>query len=353
MTIQPSKQVVLSGMRPTGDLHIGHFEGVLRNWVELQETHECFYFVADWHALTTELDTKKIEQYSIDMVADWIAFGVDPEESTLFVQSYVPQHAELNLALERLVNIGVVERLPTFRGYLEHLTAERKIRDSQGQLLEGDQRLDAVAKAEVSLGFLAYPVLQAADILLYNATHVPVGEDQLPHIELTKEIARRFNRTYEEVFVIPEALLGEAKRIRGTDGRKMSKSYNNDIGPRFTEEQIMQQVKKTITTRPTRTDKGNPFECPVYDLHHIYNVENEVAIQQSCLNAHIGCYDCKMELPPKISFAYEEYRDHRATITDDFVKDVLCEGNKKAKQVAHKTMEKVRSSMHMHYLKEI
>lgn len=351
MELTKSSGVVLSGMRPTGELHIGHFEGVLRNWVQLQETHDCFYFVADWHALTTELDTKKIERYTLDMVADWIAFGVDPERSTLFVQSYLPEHAELNLALERLVNIGVVERLPTFRGYLEHLAGERKIRNKEGTELDGDKRLDAIAKAEVSLGFLAYPVLQAADILLYNATHVPVGEDQLPHIELTRDLAQRFNRTYGEVFVIPEALLSEAKRIRGTDGRKMSKSYENDIIPGYDQRKITERVRQTVTARPRLTDLGDPFECSVYDLHRIFNQEGELRINSGCRSASIRCYDCKMELPPRITAAYQEYREKRAGITDELVREVLREGNKKAQRVAHETMEKVRSFMLMDYLK--
>lgn len=343
--------IVLSGMRPTGELHLGHFEGVLRNWVALQEIQNCFYFVADWHALTTELDTRRIGEYSLDMVTDWLAFGIDPNKSTIFIQSYVPEHAELNLVLERLVNIGVLERLPTFKGQVEHLAGERKIRDQEGLELNGDQRLEAVAKAEISLGFLAYPVLQAADIILYNANYVPVGEDQLPHIELTRDLVRRFNALYGELFVVPEALLTEAKRIRGTDRRKMSKSFGNDISPGYDETKITERIKQTITARPKLSDLGDPYECPVFDLHRIFNPEGEIRVQQACRNALIRCYDCKMELPSKITVAYEEYKEKKAKINLDYVHDVLREGNKRAREVARETMEKVRSYMLMDYLK--
>jgi len=345
-----SQGTVLSGMRPTGELHIGHFEGVLRNWLELQETHNSFYFVADWHALTTELDTKNIKKYSIDMVADWLAFGIDPQKSTIFVQSYIPEHAELSLILERMINIGTMERIPTFKGYLDHLSTDKKIKDQEGNILEGDRKLEAIAKAEVSLGFLSYPVLQAADILLYNATHVPVGEDQVPHIELTRNLARKFNKKYGEVFVVPEIMLGEAKRVRGTDGRKMSKSYGNDINPLFTELEIANKVKSTLTTRPRLEDKGDPFECSVYDLHRIYNQEAETKIQQGCLNASIRCYDCKKDLPSLMSKTYEEFRDRRKKITTDYVKDILREGNKKAHDIARVTLEKVKSHLLLDYL---
>jgi len=345
------KLVVLSGMRPTGELHLGHFEGVLRNWVKLQETHDCYYFVADWHAITTELDTKNIGRYSLDMVADWLAFGVNPDMATLFVQSCVPEHAELSLILERLVNKGTMERLPTFKGYVEHLAGDRKIWDQEGKrILEGDERLEAVAKAEVSLGFVAYPILQAADILLYNTTQVPVGEDQLPHIELTRDLAQRFNHLYGEVFVIPEALLGEAKRIRGSDGRKMSKSYGNSIEPHYSREEIANRVKQTVTARPRLKDKGDPFECPVYDLHRIFNQEREIELNKNCRDASIRCYDCKMELPEKIAAAYEQFREQRTKITDDYVKDVLREGNLHAREVAAETLDRVKRFMLMDYL---
>lgn len=341
---QVSQGVVLSAMRPTGDLHIGHFEGVLRNWVELQDTHDCYYFVADWHALTTELDTSDLKKHSLSMVRDWLAFGVNPEKSTIFVQSYVPEHAELSVVLERLINIGKMERMPTFKAQLEHLASEKSKEGSSAQ------DLDTIAKSEVSLGFLAYPVLQAADILLYDTTHVPVGEDQLPHIELTRDLAQKFNRLYGRTFVVPDAMLGEAKRIRGSDGRKMSKSYGNDISPSDDKVTITDHVKKTITNRKMLSDKGDPFECPIYDLHRIFNVDGETAINLACRAAEIKCYDCKMVLPSKIAEAYEMYKERKDKISDDFVKDVLRDGNLKAQEVARRTMGRVRSAMSMAYL---
>ena len=343
--------VVLSGMRPTGELHIGHFEGVLRNWVELQNTHRSFYFVADWHALTTELDTTHLQRHTLDMVKDWLAFGVDPEKSTIFVQSYVPQHAELGLILERLINIGALERMPSFKDQLNHLSTQSTTRDENGQILTGEDAFRRLAKEKVSAGFLNYPVLQSADILLYGATHVPVGEDQLPHIELTRELARTFNRQYGETLVVPEALVGEAKRIRGTDGRKMSKSYKNDINPGMDPAQITSRVKSMVTVRSTLEKKGEPFDCAVYDLQRVFNQEGELRIAQGCRNASIRCYDCKMELPDKISAAYDDYREKRPKIGDDFVKDVLHEGNKRATTVAQRTIERVIEAMKMDYLR--
>ena len=339
-----TKGIVLSAMRPTGGLHIGHFEGVLRNWKLLQEEYQCFYFVADWHALTTDLDTLHLKKNTFDMIKDWLAFGIDPSKSTIFIQSYVPQHAELNIALERLINVGALERVPTYKAQLEHLVSSRQSRDRDHTALE------EIAKSEVSLGFLAYPVLQAADILLYNSTHVPVGEDQLPHIELTREIARKFNRRYGDVFVIPEALLGEVKLIRGCDGKKMSKSYNNDISPSFDEGAIFARVKQTITQRKTLNQKGDPYECPVYDLHRIYNKDGEITVNIGCREATIPCFECKKIIPPLIVAAYEEFREKRAQIIDDFVIDVIKEGNKRAREIASNTIEKVRSHMLMDYL---
>ena len=343
--------VVLSGMRPTGELHIGHFEGVLRNWVELQQTHDCYYFVADWHALTTELSTEQLQAHTISMVRDWLAFGVDPAKSTIFVQSYIPQHAALGLVLERLINIGALERMPSFKDQLNHLALHSTVRDEDGQKLEGEDKLRRLAKEKVSAGFLIYPVLQAADILLYGTTHVPVGEDQLPHIELTRELARNFNRTYGETLVVPEALLGKAKRIRGTDGRKMSKSYENDINPGMELAQITERTKSMITVRPTLDTKGEPFECAVYDLQRIFNQERELVLAQGCREASIRCYDCKMELPDKIEAVYQQYRERKAEISDDVVRDILREGNRKAVVVAQGTMERVIEAMRMDYLR--
>lgn len=344
------KKIILSGMRPTGDLHIGHFEGVLRNWVELQEDNDCFYFVADWHALTTELDTKNIKKYTIEMVKDWLAFGIKPEDSTIFIQSCVTEHAELGLILERLINIGMAERVPTFKAQVENVATGRTIRNNEGKEIEGEKKLETIAKSDISLGFLAYPVLQAADILLYNATHVPVGEDQLPHIELTRELARKFNKQYREIFTLPEALLTESKRVRGTDGRKMSKSYENYISPLDTIDRLTKRIKQTVTTRPRLSDKGDPFECPVYDLHRIFNKDRESVIYKYCTEATIPCYDCKMSLLYRIDDAYKNFREKRNTITDDFAIDVIREGNKTAERVAAQTMNRVKSAMLIDYI---
>ena len=346
---QQGNGTVLSGMRPTGNLHIGHFEGVLRNWVELQNNFNCFYFVADWHALTTDLNTREIRKHSIEMVRDWLAFGVDPKKSTIFVQSCVPEHTELSLILERIINIGTLERMPTFKAYIDHLAGERKIRE-KGILLEGEERLEFIAKSEISLGFLAYPVLQAADILLYNTTHVPVGEDQLPHIELTREIARKFNRTYGELFEIPEALIGEAKRVRGTDGRKMSKSYDNDISPAHSEEEISKKIKQITTNRKRLSDCGDPYECPVFDLHRIYNQEGEIDISKACRSASIKCVDCKLTLPEMISATYKVYRENKTAITDEEIIGIIREGNEKARRVTQKTVQRVKHFMLLEYV---
>ncbi|MBT4651525.1 tryptophan--tRNA ligase [Candidatus Woesearchaeota archaeon] len=353
LTTDAKKGVVLSGMRPTGDLHIGHFEAVLRNWTRLQETHGCFYFVADWHAITTDTNTKQIKEHSIDMVKDWLAFGVDPKKSTVFVQSLVPAHAELSLALERIVNIGTLRRLPTFKGYLEHIAGDRSRYDKDKNKLSGEARLDAFANAEVSVGFLTYPVLQAADILLYDATDVPVGEDQLPHIELTREIARKFNSTYGEAFTIPEAMLdADIVMIRGRDGRKMSKSYGNHISPDHTEEEIYERVKSFVTDRKKLSDEGDPYECPVFDLHRAFNRDGEVEVARACRNATSKCYDCKTgELPDLIADSYSDYRTRKAEISDGFVLDVLREGNIKAREVTSEKMDQVRKFMLMDYLK--
>ncbi|MBT4539453.1 hypothetical protein HOC32_04165, partial [Candidatus Woesearchaeota archaeon] len=191
--------VVLSGMRPTGQLHIGHFEAVLQNWVKLQETHDCFYFVADWHATTTEESTAGIPDFAIDNVADWLAFGIEPDKSTVFVQSHVPEHFELAAHLLPLVNYGRLVRMPTFKGFVDHIAGDRVFRDDD-RILEGDERLEAAAKRDITSAFVVYPVIQAADILIYDTTHVPVGEDQVPHVELTRDLAGAFNRRYGDIF---------------------------------------------------------------------------------------------------------------------------------------------------------
>ncbi len=321
----------VSGMRPTGKLHLGHLEGALSNWKRLQQDYECFFFVADWHALTTDYaDPSLIRPNTLLMVGDWLAAGLDPTRATLFVQSLVPEHAELHLLLSCVTPLGWLERVPTYKEQREN------IRD----------------KDLGNYAFLGYPVLQAADILIYRAQVVPVGEDQVPHIELTREIARRFNKFYGEVFPEPQALLTPAPRLPGTDGRKMSKSYGNDI--RLTDPpEVMWEKLRTMVTDPARvrrTDPGNPEICPVYALHRIFSSpEHQEMVNRECRRAGIGCVECKRILyehlrerlaPIAEKSAYYESRPHE-------VREILMEGSRRARQHAVETMERVRAAMRM------
>lgn len=351
------KGVVLSGMRPTGSLHIGNIAGALNNWVKLQETHDCFYFVADHHATTTDLDTSDLGRRALDMVSDWLAYGLNPEKSVIFVQSYVHEHAELSLVLERMLNIGRARQMPTFRAQAEHIAGTKSVnleKDAEGNYTtEALTELEKLANAELSFGFMGYPILQAADILLYDATHVPVGDDQDPHIELTRELARRFNKKYGDCLVVPETLHTESPRVLGSDGRKMSKSYGNELPAGENPEGIAAYVKGVTTVRPRLTDKGDPYTCPVFDLHRLYNDNaREMEVLQGCRNASFGCGDCKSDLPTKIADAFADFRTARDGITDNYVKDVLREGNRKAQEVAARTMDRVKSFMMMDYLKD-
>ena len=266
---------VLSGMRPSGQLHLGHYLGVLVNWKKLQEENDCFFFVADWHALTTEYDRTAVIRESIDdMVIDWLASGIDPQRATIFIQSHVPEHAELHLLLSMITPLPWLERNPTYKEQLR----EQTTRDLQ------------------TYGFLGYPVLQAADILMYDATLVPVGIDQVPHLELTREIARRFNFLYRECLSIPEAYLTETSKMMGTDNRKMSKSYGNAILLSDTSEEAWAKVKPMVTdpARQRRTDCGNPEICNVFSYHRIFSDEATIAkVDVGCRTAGIGCIECK------------------------------------------------------------
>jgi len=322
---------VVSGMRPTGKLHLGHLEGALKNWTQLQQEYECFFFVADWHALTTDYaNPSQIRPNTLLMVGDWLAAGLDPNRATLFVQSLVPEHAELHLLLSCVTPLGWLERVPTYKEQREN------IRD----------------KDLGNYAFLGYPVLQAADILIYQAHFVPVGEDQVPHIELTREIARRFNKLYGEVFPEPQALLTHAPRLPGTDGRKMSKSYGNDI--RLTDPpELMWEKLRTMVTDPARvrrTDPGNPDVCPVYALHRVFSLpEHQEQVNVECRRAGIGCVDCKRIL-------YENLRERLAPIAEksayyerrpEEVRELLLEGSRRARQRAAETMARVRAAMRM------
>lgn len=320
---------VVSGMRPTGRLHIGHYHGVLENWVRIQEQYECFFFVADWHSLTTEYaDTAGIKDSVREMVLDWVAFGLDPSKSVVFQQSHVPAHAELNLILGMITPVSWLERNPTYKEMQENIEQ----RDLS------------------TFGFLGYPVLMAADIILYKATKVPVGHDQLPHLEITREIARRFNHLYTPVFPEPEALLTETPKLLGLDGRKMSKSYGNSIYLSETAEETAAKIKGMVTDteRVRRADPGDPERCVAFNLHRIYVPQDKLdEIIPACRNATIGCVDCKKILTECLNERMAPYRAKREQIAADagFVDDLLADGCKKSAAVAAETITAVRDAL--------
>jgi len=327
------KKRVVSGMRPTGKLHLGHLVGALRNWVELQDAFDCFYFVADWHALTSEYaDTTEITASALDNAADWIAAGVDPEKSTLFIQSMVPEHAELHLLLSMIIPVPWLERVPSYK-------------EQQNQLAEKDLS---------TYGFLGYPLLQSADIMIYKADAVPVGEDQAPHVELSREVVRRFNHFYGPVFPEPKTLLTEVPRVPGTDGRKMSKSYGNAVFLKDSPDVVRQKLKPMVTdpARKRRTDPGNPDICPVFDLHKAFSSkETQEWAAQGCRTAGIGCLDCKGKLIDHLLQRLEGIHARRPEFAarPDTVWDILRAGSDRAREVARATMEQVRSAMKIAY----
>ncbi len=340
---------VLSGMRPTGRLHIGHLVGALDNWVVLQEKYEdSLYFVADWHAITTQTDTTSIKRDSIEMAKDWIAAGINPDKSTIFIQSQVPQHSELYLVFSMLETLPRLERLPTFRAQMKNLLG---IFEPERELTQEEI---AKAKGKISHGFLGYPLLQAADILIYKADGIPVGEDQLPHLELTREVARTFNRTYGEIFPEPEALLTNTPRILGTDGRKMSKSYGNAILPTDSLNDIEGGVKKMITdtNRIRKNDPGNPNVCSIYDLHLAYTgLDRQIELGQLCRRGEIGCKDCKLEVASNLFKKYDGHRVRRESLEgqDNRILQILMDGSSKARRIASETMREVREHMMYDY----
>jgi tryptophanyl-tRNA synthetase len=319
------RERVLSGMRPTGRLHLGNHLGALDNWVRLQDGYECFYFVADWHALTTEVPRPgEIQQNTIEMTADWLGAGLDPERSTLFVQSLVPEHAELHLLFSMITPVSWLERVPTYKEMIEQLGIESP-----------------------SYGLLGYPLLQSADILMYRTRFVPVGVDQVPHIELTREVARRFNHLFGHVFVEPEAKLTAIPKVPGTDGRKMSKSYGNAIYLADPPEVTVPRVKTMVTdpARKRRRDPGNPDVCPVFDLHRIFTpaADREWAAT-GCRTAGIGCLDCKGRLLEHMLPRLAPIRERRQQVADKpkEIVEILREGSRRAREVAKRTMDDVR-----------
>ena len=394
---------VLSGMRPTGSLHLGHYHGVLKNWIKLQHEYECLFFVADWHALTTHYDNPLgIEQATWEMVIDWLAAGVDPSKATLFIQSQVIEHAELHLLLSMMTPLGWLERVPTYK-------------DQQEKLTEKDLS---------TYGFLGYPLLQSADILIYRANQVPVGEDQVPHIEFSREIARRFNHLYgkelgyEEkaeaavkklggkkaklyqelrtryqqegddealesarallgetqnlslgdkerlygflegggkmILTEPQALLTEASKMPGLDGQKMSKSYNNTISLREQPESVSKKIR-TMPTDPARvrrTDAGSPDKCPVWQLHQVYSGEDvKNWVINGCTSAGIGCIECKQPVIDAVLKELAPIQERARAFTEepDTVKNIIADGNEKARDLARETMRDVREAMGLHY----
>ena len=394
---------VLSGMRPSGRLHLGHYHGVLKNWVRLQEEYPCLFFVADWHALTTHYDTPEVIENNVwEMLVDWLAAGIDPAQSTLFIQSHVPEHAELHLLLSMMTPLGWLERVPTWK--------------EQQEKIEG--------RDLSTYGFLGYPLLQSADILIYRADKIPVGEDQVPHVEITREIARRFNhlygrepgfedkakdavrklgakraRMYHElrtrfqqegddealeqakalldetqnlslgdrerlygylegsgkmILVEPEALLTPAARMPGLDGQKMSKSYGNTINLREDADSVTRKVRtmQTDPARMRRTDPGEPERCPVWQLHAIYSGEDTLAwVQQGCRSAGIGCLECKQPVLEAILKEQEGLHERAQPYLDDpsLLRSIIADGCERARRLAQETMRDVREAMGLDY----
>ncbi len=316
-------------MRPTGPLHLGNLHGALANWKNMQEDNECFFFIADWHALTSDYDvTTPIQGYIMDIFIDWLSAGLSPEKCTLFVQSHIKEHAELFLLLSMITPLPWLERNPTYKEQI----AELKNKDLS------------------TFGFLGYPVLQAADIIMYKANGVPVGIDQAPHVELTREIARRFNHFYGDIFPIPETILTETSKILGIDRRKMSKSYNNAIFLSDSPEEIRNKVSQMITDpqRARRTDPGDPGVCNVFSFHQLYSNQQTVqSIDQECRKAQIGCVECKQMMAENLIMALEPVHEQRAYYEAhlDKVRAIIEDGDQKARVVARETMEQVRAAI--------
>ena len=327
--IHESKKRILSGMRPTGPLHMGNLLGALANWVKLQDEYDCFYFIADWHALTSDYeDTTRVQGYTKEIMIDWLSAGLTPEKSTLFVQSQIKEHAELFLILGMITQVPWLERNPTSK-----------------------EQVAQISNKDLSnFGFLGYPILQAADIIMYKPYGVPVGVDQAPHVEITREIARRFNYFYGNVFPEPRVILTETPKILGIDRRKMSKSYDNAIFLSEGPEDIRTKVSRMITDpqRARRSDPGNPDVCNVYDFHKLYTDPQTVKeIDQQCRTAGIGCVECKQKMAQHLIQALEPIREKRAyyEARPHLVEEIMVEGSNSARKAAQKTMEDVRKAI--------
>src|SRR6516225_1413618 len=326
MTDQPShpRPRVLSGMRPTGKLHLGNYVGALQNWVKLQETHECFFFVADWHALTTDYDeTARLAENTLEVVLDFLGAGLDPDKCTIFVQSHVLQHAELHVLFSMITPLGWLERVPSYK-------------EQQQQLPNKDLHM---------YGFLGYPLLQAADILIYRANFVPVGEDQAAHVELTREVARRFNNFYNlegrPVFPEPDVLLTPSPKLLGTDKRKMSKSYGNAILLSDTAAAVEEKIKNSVTDRPALSDRGSPERCPVGNLHQIFSDRERLEyITRGCTTAGITCVECKALAVDSVNAHLDPIRERRQQLAQhpERLREIIQQGAQKAAKVAEDTM---------------
>jgi len=333
--VRLTRKRILSGMRPTGKLHLGNLHGALSNWIALQNhgDYDCFYFVADWHALTSDYaDTGELRANTSDIVIDWLSAGLDPVKSTLFIQSAIKEHAELFLLLSMITPLAWLERNPTYKEMKEEL----------------------IQKDLSTFGFLGYPVLQAADIIMYKAYGVPVGVDQLPHIELTREIARRFNFLYADIFPIPEPLLAEVPKLLGIDGRKMSKSYDNALFMSDRGDDLKKKVGAMFTDpqRQRKSDPGRPELCNVYTFHGLYSAPETVAeIASACRSAAIGCIECKRRLADAIAEGMgtiHQRRDHFLSHPEE-VRAIIEDGNVRAGRIAKATLDEVREAMKIHH----
>jgi len=316
-------------MRPTGPLHLGNLHGALANWVNMQEQYDCFFFIADWHALTSDYEnTGHISEYARNMLIDWLSAGLLPDKSTLFIQSHIKEHAELFLVLSMITPVPWLERNPTYK----------------------DQIVQLSNKDLSTFGFLGYPVLQAADIIMYKAYGVPVGVDQVPHVEITREIARRFNHFYGEVFPEPESILTQTPKILGIDRRKMSKSYNNAIFLSDSPDEIAAKVAKMLTDpqRARKSDPGDPDVCNVYEFHKLYSDNQSVErINRECRTAEIGCVECKEIMAQHLVNALEPMHEKRAyyETRSHLVDDIIIDGCEKARKVARQTMAEVKAAI--------
>ena len=324
-----SKKRVLSGIQPSGNLHVGNLVGALQNWVKLQDEYECYYFIADWHALTSQYaDTSLLKEYVRDVLINCLAAGLDPDKSTIFAQSRVIEHAELHVLLSMITPLGWLERVPTYK----------------------EKQLEVKDKDLKTYGFLGYPLLQSADILIYRANYVPVGVDQLPHLEITREIGRRFNNFYGDVFPEPEGLLTQYPKVVGTDGRKMSKTYGNCVFLSDAPKEVEQKIR-TMTTDPQRikrTDKGDPELSPVFQLHKVFSSKSEQdEVAEGCRTAGIGCIDCKKILIKNLFSILEPIWEKRSDLLGkpDLLEDIIETGSRKAGDAASETMKEVRSAI--------